>query len=205
MAMPKGFYVYAHFTPTWSSPFYIGKGKSYRAWCSDKRGTEWKKIASEGLEIEIVQDGMSEPCAYTLEKIIIDFWGTDWLVNKAKGGGAPYGVSQSIESRIKRRMAMIGKKNHNYGRPLPDHVRAAALAFNLGNIQSPETRKKRSLKMSGKNHPQLDQCERSFTHNDGMTFIGLRIDFIEKYGLSPSKVSNLISGIRKSHKGWKLT
>lgn len=204
MAMPKGFYVYAHFTPTWSSPFYIGKGKAYRAWCSDKRGPEWDKLASEGLSIEIVRDGLSEPCAYTLEKIIIDFWGTDWLVNKAKGGGAPYGVSQSIESRIKRRMAMIGKKNHNYGKPLPAHVLEAARKHNLGKRHTEETKKKKSIKVSGKNHPQLDKVERRFIHKNGALFVGLRFDFIKEFGLSPSKVCNLISGLRNHHKGWKL-
>lgn len=205
MPAPSKFYVYIHYASGWSGPFYIGKGKGHRAWCSDKRSPHWQSVACEGFEPVVVKDGMSEPCAYTLEKIMISFWGLDWLTNKSKGGGAPYGVIQSEEANEKRRMAMLGDKNHNYGKPLPPHVLEAAKRHNLGKRHTIETKKKKSIKVSGKNHPQLDRIERRFIHDDGTLFVGLRFDFIKQFELSPSKVCNLISGSRAYHKGWKLS
>jgi hypothetical protein len=204
--MTKEYYVYAHYCRGYSAPVYIGKGKLYRAWCFKKRSEKWKSVTGgKPDEVVILQDKMSEPCALTLERVIIDFWGKGLLSNIASSGVGQNGIRQTPESNEKRRAALTGERNHNYGKPLPAHVKEAARLKNKGSIHSPETRAKRSEKVSGKKHPQLDTKTYRFIHESGEVFEGLRFDFIKQHSLSPPKVCNVISGRRQTHKGWKLS
>lgn len=202
--MEKEYYVYAHYVVGHSSPIYIGKGKGPRAWSFSGRTKRWNGVTNgHPDEVRIVQSEMSEVCALTLEKIIISFWGTDWLTNIAREGISQKGVAQTPEANEKRRIALLGPKNHNYGAPLPRHVQEAARLVNTGRKQSIEERKKKSSAVSGLKHPQLDKSVRKFIHKSGLEFVGLRYEFIKRFNLSPPKVCCLINGSRNVHKGWR--
>lgn len=95
---------------------------------------------------------------------------------------AQYRESSSIRSRNMR-----GSNNPNYGRSL-----------------SSQTKSKLSRANSGSRHPNYDREIYSFSNKDGRNFEGRRHNFIKKYGLRKSNVSEIISGKRKSHKGWYL-
>ena len=179
--MKKKYYVYVHYCTGFSAPVYIGKGTAFRAWSKSKRSKKWNEATGGNPdEVVIVLSDMSEPCALTLERIMIGFWGTTQLANIALSGVGQSGVKQSAESNEKRRQALLGEKNHNFGKPLPAHVLEAARKAQTGRKQSESEKAKKSFKVSGKKHPQLDRTKRKFKHNDGSTFEGLRFDFIKK-------------------------
>ena len=74
----------------------------------------------------------------------------------------------------------------------------------VGRKHSKNARNKISNTLTG-NKRRLDKSSYSFVNVvTGDVFIGLQSDFINKYGLSPSKVSVVISGKRPLHKNWKL-
>jgi hypothetical protein len=50
----------------------------------------------------------------------------------------------------------------------------------------------------------MDRREYNFIHKSGIKFFGTRHLFIDQFDLSYKKVSTLIRGKAKSHKGWKL-
>lgn len=200
----RSYYVYAHYHPYCSAPFYIGKGKGWRAKVATNRPIEWQSEAAKGLEVVIVKDGLPEACAFTMEKILIATSWAEMLVNKTKGGGGPSGMKQTPESNAKRSAALKGEKNHNYGRKLPEHIRQALIKRHTGSKHSEEHKRKRSEKQSGKKHSQFDWNRYEFYHPDHGVIQCLRSEFIEKYGLLPSKVSNLINGRRRIHKGWAM-
>ena len=198
------YYVYAHESPNWSTPFYYGKGCAYRAWDFKRRNHKWRKAAENGVSVRIIKDNMPECCALTLESILIGAWGADWLANISRGGTESSKKPQSDEANEKRRERLLGPRNHNYGMKLSkERLKAMHDALHSKPV-SEETRKKRSDKVSGKKHPQLDRKTRIFLHEDGDIFEGLRYDFIKKYNLSAPKICQVISGERKSHKGWRM-
>ena len=57
---------------------------------------------------------------------------------------------------------------------------------------------------SGKDNGMFDSSEYRFAHEDYGSVYCTRSSLIKTYGLSDSKVSLVISGRRKSHKGWSL-
>lgn len=200
----KSYYVYAHYHPYSSAPFYIGKGKGPRAWNKTQRNDEWFPQAAKGLEVSIVMSGLSEACAYTMEKILISSLYPDMIVNRTKGGGGPSGMKQSPKSNAKRSAALKGEKNHNYGRKLPEYIRQALIRRHTGSKHSDEHRRKRSLSQSGRGHAQFDWTEYEFFHEIHGHVKCLRSELIEKYHLSAPKVSNIINGRRPHHKGWRM-
>lgn len=202
--MPGKYYVYAHENEFWSTPFYIGKGCAYRAWDFKRRNYLWKRYAKQGVSVRIIKSEMSECCALTLERILIGVHGTGWLANIAEGGSEQQFKRNSAASNEKRRQALLGEKNHNYGMKLSRERLEAMHSALRAKPVSLETRRKMSEKVSGKRHPQLDREIRRFVHESGEEFVGLRFDFIEKYKLSPPKISLLIAGKRSKHKGWRL-
>lgn len=149
---PEGYYVYIHRRATDGTPFYVGKGRGYRGWrYKGTRSKFWMNTAiKNGVIVEIYKSDLSEVCAFSLEKILIDSYGIENLCNLSLGGDGKSGLTG------------IRHANYNY-----------------------------------------DKFE--FTHNDGHLFFGTSYDFRVEYGLSQGSVSSLVNGIRKSHKGWRLS
>lgn len=59
-------------------------------------------------------------------------------------------------------------------------------------------------RMSGKNNPNYDSTVYYFVHDNGTEEHCTRHFLYTKYNLSPNKVTCLITGVRRSHKGWRL-
>jgi len=100
---PEGFYVYIHRRQSDGKAFYVGKGKDRRAFQCVGRNGWWHRIKNKhGLNVEIYRSGMSEVCAFSLEKVLI--WalkanGAD-LCNISSGGLGASGVVSAARRRV---------------------------------------------------------------------------------------------------------
>lgn len=106
------FYVYTHTRNDTGAVFYVGKGKLRRAWNKSLRSAYWKKIVEKcGYTVNIVRQGISEVCAFSLEKALIHAARSNGcvLVNFTNGGEGKSGCIASEETRLKQRMAKVGR------------------------------------------------------------------------------------------------
>ena len=100
----RGYYVYVHKDCATRTVFYVGKGQSRRAWESTGRNDLWrKKVASltEGWEVEIVQDDLSEIEAFELERTLVEQYGgasayEGQLTNRIPGGEEPLAIRLEV-------------------------------------------------------------------------------------------------------------
>lgn len=180
----KCFYVYAHRRETDGAIFYVGKGKGARmTHCHDK-SKWWNAIASKhGWRAEKLRDGMSEPCAYTFERLLI-FANREKLCNLADGG-----------------VGGSGFKNKT-----PDHIAKVALA-QTGRPKTKTTKDKISQKakerLSDPNrHWHFDPKVSLWKNIDGEQFQGHHLDLSLKTGLPLGSLKKVQSGGKKSYKGW---
>lgn len=90
--LPLDFYVYIHRQLSDDQPFYVGKGSSDRCLHFSNRSELWFDVAStNGVLVEIVEQGLTESQAYDLEIELIARFGRRCtgegnLVNFAPGG-----------------------------------------------------------------------------------------------------------------------
>jgi len=122
---PSGFYVYIHRRMGSGEPFYVGKGSGNRGWSGRQRNAHWQRIATKnGVSVEIVSDGMTECCAYTLEKIVVMAIGCENLCNRTTGGQNPKNiVSELVDSE--RRALRSKPLVNNVGMIFDSQVEAA--------------------------------------------------------------------------------
>lgn len=102
---PDGFYVYVHKKNSDGSVFYVGKGSGKRAWDWSKRTDLWKNLRRKhGITVEILKEGMSEPCSLTLERILIAKYRSkkQAQANLTDGGEGTSGIkfSDDVKSRM---------------------------------------------------------------------------------------------------------
>lgn len=71
-------------------------------------------------------------------------------------------------------------------------------------LSSKEAKDRRS-KQVGKLAPRYDNTVYVFEHLSGTIEHLTRQDMIHKYSLSPGAISGILTGDRKSHKGWKIS
>lgn len=85
---PRGFYVYLHRRATDGSVFYVGKGKGGRAWMPHRsHNAHWVNVAKKnGVIVDIAEDDLLEPEAFSLEVKTIKEIGVDRLTNVSHGG-----------------------------------------------------------------------------------------------------------------------
>lgn len=104
-------YVYFHRRATDDAIFYVGKGKGRRAWSASGRNRQWQFVQRKhGYKVQIVKSDMSEPCALTLERILIFGLGRPLLVNSVDGGGGTTGWRHSEETKMRIGAFNKGKK-----------------------------------------------------------------------------------------------
>lgn len=179
--MNKKFYVYQLRDPRSELPFYIGKGSGRRAWYhinhidySHKSNTI-QKILREGYEVqvEILQDNLTEDSAFELEIQLISKYGrrdlgTGCLTNLTSGGEGSSGVvgrvisEQERENRRIRQTAAMSrpdvKKRHKAAckvamqRP---ETKARVSASSKGRIVSEETRELNRINSTGESNPMF--------------------------------------------------
>lgn len=104
------YYVYIHRRASDNLPFYVGKGKGYRAWVTSGRSGWWQRVVDKhGLIIEVVFDNLTEADAFQCEKdSILEFNYFNYpLVNLTAGGEG--GLAPSKETRHKQSTAKLGK------------------------------------------------------------------------------------------------
>lgn len=133
------FYVYVHSRLVTGEPFYVGKGKSNRAYSASSRSSHWENIVKKdgGLYVSIVADKLDEDFSFLLETELISKLRCAGakLANKTDGGD---GVS--------------GYRNpngpHNKGIPCPDEIKARISATLKKNGFLPPVGWNKGLKQS---------------------------------------------------------
>lgn len=198
-------YTYVHRRATDGRVFYVGKGKGRRAWSTDRKNIHWRRVqAKHGFSVQIVLDRVHEPCALTMEKILISAIGRGNLTNLTDGGEGATGYFPPEHVRKKMSLAKKGKPRG----PTPEWVREKIRQSHIGLRPTNEALRNMSLakigKSLGRSSPSYDHTVRSFQHRDGYLFTGTRGDFIKEFQLADGCVSNLMSGKRKTVKGWKI-
>lgn len=129
--MDRVFYVYEHLRGDTGEVFYIGKGAGRRAWRTQERNAWHRRVADKhGLTVRLARDNLSEPCALSLERVLI-------FVRREQG----------------KRLANLtdgGEGSSGY-KPTPETLERMALA-QLGKKRSPETRAKQATAATGRRH-----------------------------------------------------
>lgn len=77
--MKNDYYVYLHKTLD-GKPFYVGKGRSKRAYSNNHRSKKWHEVTIHGFYVEIYKSGLLESEALSLESELIST--IDGLINK---------------------------------------------------------------------------------------------------------------------------
>lgn len=154
------YYTYGHYKANSKELFYIGKGKSNRAYEKDSRSKFWNSIVNKnGHTVEIFANWESEKDAFLHEKFLIEcFRDLTKLCNLTDGGDGCSGYIWSDEQKEK-----LKKRQHpNLGKKLSDDIKKKIGLTQLGISRGPQT-KEHSEKISAalKNKPKTkEQADR---------------------------------------------
>lgn len=164
---PNGFYIYAYLRRD-GTPYYIGKGKSDRAW-QDHRYKSRTGNYMLGVHtppdnrIVIMESGLTEIGAFSLERRMIRWYGRKdnrsepgILLNKTDGGDGVYGYVATDKTREKLRIANTGKKQS------PEEVERKRQR-QLGQKYSPERNANISAALTGRKLSEEHIARRSET------------------------------------------
>ena len=105
------YYVYAYIRSNSKTPYYIGKGKNYRAWEKHSR----VPVPKDKSKIVILETNLSEIGACALERRYIRWYGrkdtgTGILLNRTDGGEGTLGLIRTEEHCKKISDSKLGSK-----------------------------------------------------------------------------------------------
>ena len=142
--LPSGYYVYAYIRASDLSPYYIGKGKTTRAWDKHK----YHYPPKDQTKIIILEHNLTELGAFAIERRMIAWYGrkdngTGILMNKTDGGE---GISGFIFSEETKKIL----SNFNKGKVMSDVSKEKLRIYNKGKTLSKEHCEKISKSQKGK-------------------------------------------------------
>lgn len=221
------FYVYGYFEPGNGEPFYIGKGKGDRAWVHlnpsvyKKKSRFYNKLrklldSDQKPDITLIQQGLSEDAAFTLECDLIQRYGrldltTGCLTNHTDGGEGQTGAIRSEASCLKQASSMLGKN-----RNLSDSERERRSKMMRDNnpggwIRSPEdlanlSRNRKDKKVTGPALTRLrDRCGKGVISLCPLTNVVIKqyecMNDARLDGFNVSNITACCKGRRKEHGG----
>lgn len=141
------FYVYVHRRLSDNKPFYVGKGKSRRAWDCHNRSRHWNNIVDKhGLIVEIVFDSLIETEAFQCEvDTILEFKYFNYeLCNYTNGGEGLSGFKWTEEQMVNH-----PSKNNIGRKSSPETVEKIRKSLQ-GRPVSNATREKMKFSATGK-------------------------------------------------------
>ena len=112
------FYIYIHIKLNDGKPFYVGKGKTNRAYSKKGRNVYWHRIVNKyGYDTIIIENNLNEEDAFKLEIFWINRIGINNLCNMTMGGTGGDTISNhpkknEITDKISK--ANIGNLNSNW-------------------------------------------------------------------------------------------
>lgn len=219
--------VYFHITPDTGEVFYIGMGSLRRAKNLKDRNRFWRrKVAKHGFpKVLIIAKNLTSEKAVEIEKFWIKHHGLDRLTNISPGGDGVNGFEHSIETRRKISEIMKGRDK---GKALSIEHREKLRIAATGRIRTDEEKEKIRNTLKGRKLPEetkikmkeakinvtaetrlklsnanKDKILFRFQHANYGIVICTKNQLIERFELGDG-IYAVISGRRKSHKGWKL-
>ena len=164
MMTKNKYYVYEHWRPDKDICFWVGKGTGDRAY-RFRRNQSYNFIVAElaklgmCVEVRLVASSLLEVEAFRIEEERIAFWKSIpiELVNRSNGGRGGRGKGVTLETRMKLRLANLGKKHSSKTRSkmsathtLRSRMGKAPKGRPAGFKHSPETIEKMRLSGLGK-------------------------------------------------------
>ena len=168
--VPSLYYVYSYLRED-GTPYYVGKGKGYRAWSHSKR--ERIRTQPDKNRIKIIAHRLSEFEAHQLEISLIKLYGrknigTGSLHNGTSGGEGTSGHVVSNKRKEEVRIRMSGENNHmkleKYRKMQSDKMKGT----NHPIARCPAVAEKHRLRMNGNNNPSKNNSLFSIKQSEMM-------------------------------------
>lgn len=221
------FYVYLHKKKTTGEVFYVGKGCRDRAWVFNNRNPFWEAVYEKhGCTVEIVADNLQEWYALELETLLIDYYGRrntgdGTLVNLKAGGD---GVSGEASPRLDREIytfhnlktgeQFIGTRAQ-FNKKFPEVQLNGIMAgfsktsknWAVEGFLTKDEVLASTFGYAGKYGKRVDNKVYTFVQLlTGKTFNFTRHELVEfDKNLVGVNISDLISGNRRTLKGWAMS
>lgn len=189
LSYPDGYYIYAYIRDD-GTPYYIGKGKEYRAWRKSNRRTHCPLDISR---IVIMESNLTEMGAFALERRYIKWYGrkdlnTGILHNHTDGGDGTSGI----------KMPESWRTNLSNVPRTPEWNQRNSIAKRGGRASVETRRKMRQVK--------LGKSRKSYKIQDldgNIVTINNMVQFCKEHNLRCSNLRRVAYGDRKSYKGYK--